>query len=357
MSDIRDINVLVVGLGPAGSRAAFAAATRGYRVLAIDRKREAGWPVQCAEFVPTLVSQELDGLDAVTSQAIETMTTKVEDDTPDLTDGFRGRMIDRRAFDGSLVDRAIAAGADCRFGLSFVDFGHDGAVGLGDGTQFTPRIVIAADGPRSRVGRSVGRVNRDIVETRQITVRLTAPGSATEIFLAAGIRGGYAWLFPKGGIANLGIGVSPDAKPTLKPLLEQLHGTLQAEGRVGSEILAHTGGVIPVGGMLDPVAALGDMPVLLAGDAAGLANPVTGAGIASAVMSGALAGEAAAAWLGGNRAALADYGEELDDVFGVALARALNRRRELLASFETGDGPTPAALRRGWIGYPEYWAA
>ena len=38
--------------------------------------------------------------------------------------------------------------------------------------------------------------------------------------------------------------------------------------------------------------------MLLAGDAAGLTNPVTGAGIASAVQSGALAGRAAADFIG-----------------------------------------------------------
>jgi flavin-dependent dehydrogenase len=84
--------------------------------------------------------------------------------------------------------------------------------------------------------------------------------------------------------------------------------------------------------------------VLLAGDAAGLANPVTGAGIAAAVHSGRLAGEAAAA------GSAVEYEEELEDVFKAALERALRRRCELLAAV-----PGKAALRRGWIAYPEYW--
>ena len=64
---------------------------------------------------------------------------------------------------------------------------------------------------------------------------------------------------------------------------------------------------------------LGDAPVLLAGDAAGLVNPVTGAGIPAAVISGRMAGEAAAALLAGNADAAADYAEDLDDMFGVSL--------------------------------------
>jgi digeranylgeranylglycerophospholipid reductase len=111
-----------------------------------------------------------------------------------------------------------------------------------------------------------------------------------------------------------------------------------------SEILAVTGGAIPVGGMLRPWGNLGKSLVMLAGDAAGLANPVTGAGIAAAVHSGRLAGQAAAT------GAVQDYEEELADVHRAALERAARRRRELLSS-----NHEKAALRRGWIAYPEYW--
>jgi flavin-dependent dehydrogenase len=119
---------------------------------------------------------------------------------------------------------------------------------------------------------------------------------------------------------------------------------------VGREILARTGGAIPVGGALVARGCLGDVHVLLAGDAAGLTNPVTGAGIAAAVHSGTLAGEAAALFLDGHDFALDDYRDELDALFGAALDRARYRREELLRS-----APTAEALRRGWIAYPEYW--
>ena len=105
-----------------------------------------------------------------------------------------------------------------------------------------------------------------------------------------------------------------------------------------------TGGAIPVGGMLKPWGRLENVLVLLAGDAAGLANPVTGAGIAAAVHSGRLAGGAAAT------RAPEEYEQELEDLYGAALERALRRRRELLRV-----KPGKAALRRAWIAYPEYW--
>jgi flavin-dependent dehydrogenase len=163
-------------------------------------------------------------------------------------------------------------------------------------------------------------------------------------------------MFPKGDVANLGAGVDPAYKRRLKDIVARLHALLIEGGQVGSRILGLTGGLIPVGGMLKPSGALGHTLVLLAGDAAGLTNPVTGAGIAAAVHSGRLAGQAAAAWAAGDPAAGDAYEEELDDVFKAALDRAVRRRRELAAA-AAGRPPGKAALRRGWIAYPEYWTA
>jgi hypothetical protein len=108
--------------------------------------------------------------------------------------------------------------------------------------------------------------------------------------------------------------------------------------------------------MLKPHGRRGDARVLLAGDAAGLSNPVTGAGIASAVHSGRLAGEAAALAAGGAATAAEDYDDELTCVCGAALARAASRRQERAAAANAGGTPSKAALRRAWVAYPEYWA-
>ncbi|HEX5091135.1 MAG TPA: geranylgeranyl reductase family protein [Burkholderiales bacterium] len=331
------IDVLVLGLGPAGASAAAEAARRGCRVVALDRKREAGIPVQCAELVPGLLDANGSAV-----QRIAAMATFVEDDTADVQPDFPGTMVDRAAFDAHLVAKARAAGAEIRLGALARRIARDGTVTLADGATLRARVVIGADGPRSRAGAAIGSVNRERVETRQVTVPLLQPHAATDIFLSAGIPGGYGWLFPKGEVANLGAGVSPEHKGRLKPILARLHAELG--GRVGAKVLATTGGAIPVGGMLKPRGRLEETLVLLAGDAAGLANPVTGAGIAAAVHSGRLAGEAAAT------GAAEAYEEELHDVFGASISRALRRRRELLAK-----APSKSALRRGWIAYPEYW--
>lgn len=357
MSGAADIDVLVVGLGPAGASAARAAALLGARVLGIDRKAQAGRPVQCAEFVPTMIGQELDGLARSHRQPIRDMTTFIESEPPHSRGQFPGTMIDRACFDADLVREAEAAGAACRFGVSLRGIDGDGTLRLSDGRELTARVVVGADGPRSAVGAAVGIVNRELAETRQITVPLHVAFAETDIFLSRRLPGGYAWLFPKGAVANLGLGGDAEWRHRFKPLLADLHRQLVAQGRVGEEVLAITGGAIPVGGLLQATSRIGATQVLLAGDAAGLTNPITGAGIASAVVSGRLAGEAAARLVGGEASAGDDYAEEIGDLYGASLARALARRRELMAIYARRQEPTVAELRRGWIAFEAYWAA
>ena len=256
-----------------------------------------------------------------------------------------------------LAQEAARIGAECRYGETVLSIDGSGAVTTSMGARLHPRVLIGADGPHSLVGAAVGQVNRELVDTRQVTVPLILPHDATDIFLSPDYRGGYAWLFPKGAVANVGLGVAVESRRTLKPLLAALCQKLASERRIGTRSFALTGGAIPVGGRLRSIGHLGETAVLLAGDAAGLTNPVTGAGIASAVQSGALAGRAAADFLGDCAGAIEGYEEELGDIFDAALNRALRRRHQVLARYVSGDRPDARTLSDGWIASPHYWAA
>ena len=357
MSESFDADVLVLGLGPAGASAAGIVAQSGLRVIALDRNSQAGYPVQCAEFVPSMLGQTVGGLTESYLQDIHAMATFLEKQDKTYTPNFRGTMVSRAIFDRVLIDKAEQAGAICWFAASIQNIDDNGVVRLSSGEILGARAIIGADGPKSIAGRVIGQINRDCVETRQITVPLLEQHSATDIFLSNEIVGGYGWLFPKGDQANLGLGILPAWKAELKPLLERLHADLVVAGRVGDDVLSYTGGLIPVGGMLDPVGSFGVTPIVLAGDAAGLTNPITGAGISAAVISGDMAGKAVAAYLSGSHNALEGYREDLEDLFGASLRRALKSRNRLLERYADGGKPDLAALKSAWIAYPEYWAA
>lgn len=350
-----ETDVLVVGLGPAGAAAAAEAARKSLRVLAIERNAEPGLPVQCAEFVPMMIGMELPDMGDSRVQAIAEMHTFVADGEPAVKPDFRGWMVDRAGFDRHLISKAIEAGAECRWSTPLRSLDAQGTATIGGGETVNAKVVIGADGPRSRVGGAIGAVNSELVETRQVTVDLLDTHAATDIFLNPGIVGGYAWLFPRGNVCNLGLGVVPEHKARLKPLLDALHAQLVADGRVGATVHRHTGGLIPVGGIVGPAGMLGNTAVLLAGDAAGLTNPVTGAGIPSAVMSGKCAGAAAADYVRGDTDAPGDYAEELDDIFGPSLALALRRRHQILDTYRQGGLPTIGDMRKAWIAFPQYW--
>lgn len=349
------IDVLVIGLGPAGGAAAAAAAKAGLGVLAVERKREIGIPVQCAEFIPLLLSAYAQA-EGVLVQRIAGMKTFLPSGATEQS-AFPGLMIDRAAFDQVLAREAQMQGAhlllDSR--LIRLDAANCTAViETSKGEQiFAYRLLVAADGPHSTVAVALGLPALETVQTRQYSVPLKQPHADTDIWLSDAYPGGYAWLFPKGQVANLGVGIDKRMAADLKAPLDNLHRQMVEEGRVGSEILARTGGAIPVSGMRQQL-AVGN--VLFAGDAAGLTHPITGAGIAAAVTSGQRAGEAAAAWLTGDQGALDEFEQDVRDQLGATLERAVAKRQWLKSVWGTPQAKCDEMQRQGWIAFPEYFS-
>jgi len=262
-----------------------------------------------------------------------------------VTAPFAGWMLDRAALDRALVAAAVAAGATIRLGCSTRP-AADGTIRSSEGQAIRAAAIVAADGPASALALAAGAARPTLLHTRQIRVHLRDPLDRAQILLRRDLGGGYGWLFPRAGEANLGLGVEAGSRRTLSTRLRRLIAALRRQGAIEAIVGAPTGGAIPVCGMRDAARRLGGTPILLAGDAAALTHPISGAGIAAALESGRLAGEAAAAITAGCARAANDYAEELRDVFGPAHERALARRTRRLAG---------GALRPTWIGFPEYW--
>ncbi len=349
-----ECDVLVIGAGPAGSAAALAAAREGARVIMLERKKEVGTPVQCAEYIPFPLARQV-GIEAdAVAQSVNLMRTHLPDGQV-TESSFRGIICHRDRFDRHLARLAGEAGAELMRGVKAA--GYDGRVvsarRAGEALEILPGVLIGADGPSSTVRQWMGLAPNRFVQARQYSLPLSRRLDSTEIFFRRGIPGGYGWVFPKGETANVGIGVEMKLGTPPETAMKNFTRELLDGGVIaGIEPLSRTGGMIPVGGQ----SRLRRGNIILAGDAAGQCHPVTGAGVPNAFFAGGLAGEAAA------RAAatrdpepLAEYEENCRLFLGDSLDLAVARRRALEPYWQGDARALSRALEKSWIAFEEYY--
>ncbi len=301
-----EYSAIVIGAGPAGSSAAHALAKNGVDVLMVEKQREVGKDIFCAEGISgntfNLVKKTFAIEEPQKFIATRVNTVRIISPELDYFDVYRedmGIILERKIFDRTLAEKAVSKGAHLSVSTKFLDarrVGNKIEVDLiRNGRRETVRtsILIGADGPASTVATSMG-LNMDVgnenihkcaqfliyddkIESNRMDFLFSKEYSPT----------GYAWTFPKGkGLANFGVGILLDKKEDPMEYLEQLLRDFYPDARV----IGWLKGVVPTGGNLKRIYADN---LLVAGDAARLADPVTGGGIAAAIISGHLAGETA----------------------------------------------------------------
>lgn len=308
-----DFDIAVVGAGPAGAIAAYAAARRGLRVALIDRST---FPRDktCGDGIgPVAVSILRDfGLDDVLAarRRIEAFTVlgpagqRTENPIPVLknksTDVF---VVPRMEFDEHLFRAALAAGAEDLTGTRYVgmaesdDRGRSIELRDGSGVRRTLRahLVIGADGAYSAVRKDlVGKEQRN-PEFWGVAMRAYAESPHFDVDGAAGpsmlfefspdLLPSYGWVFPVGGgTINVGVGLpfaqlrerGLDPRQLLTNFVERLR-----EGGIEVGDLRDTRGHQLPGVMGMPQLTFGRAALI--GDAASMINPVSGEGIAYAM--------------------------------------------------------------------------
>ena len=234
------VDVLIIGGGPAGAMAAKEAAQGGSEVLLIDKKRRFGALPHCAEFVPRLLAREVSFPARSRVQPVEGMNTILQGEKH-FTPG-PGWILDRQVFDHGLVLAAAQAGARVWAGAKLIGRSGDtweiqrGARKV----SLTPGAVVAADGAASLTARLAGWPSQALMAGVQMQVPLARPLERTQIYLEPAVRHGYAWLFPRGGAANLGLGCRVQAKP--QRLLDELRSHLIEQDLILPGVLALAGG-------------------------------------------------------------------------------------------------------------------
>lgn len=206
-------DVVVVGARAAGAATAFLLARRGLRVLLVDRSRHGSDTLSTHALMRGGVLQLsrwglLDRIVAAGTPAIRRTTFRYAHDVLPIdikpSPGVDALYAPRRTLlDSVLVDAAVAAGADVRFGIAVADVVRDhrgavtGVVGRArDGAPFAARarVVVGADGIFSTIADAVGAPYE----------KVGTAGSATTYGYWSGLEtDGYEWNFRPGAASGV----------------------------------------------------------------------------------------------------------------------------------------------------------
>jgi geranylgeranyl reductase family protein len=344
----RQVDVLVIGGGPAGAAAGFWLARNGHDVAILERRSyprdktcgDALTPRAVKELADMGLTDELArfhrtvGLRATTLRRDMQLPWPTHPVYPQ-----HGYVVRRRELDELVARTAERAGAtllDSHEAISpIVDRGFVRGAWVqepGDGPlrEMRARYVVVADGANSRFGRSLGTFRSPTwphgfaIRSYWESPRHADPWieSVLDVKDRAGNPiPGYGWVFPVGdGTANIGVGVlstfrdfkSVNTAQLLDTYAESLRERWGIDPARPTE--PATSGRIPMGSSVGPKSG---PTYLVVGDAGGSVNPFNGDGIDYAYETARLAaGVLHDAPTGGDGAALPRYPTLLDEAYG-----------------------------------------
>lgn len=278
-------DAVILGAGPAGTSCAYHLAQAGAKVLVLEKQVLPGGK-PCAGAIDSLAySLAKEEVEANQQNEVKRLKLSYKSGLSKVHNFGNAifRLIDRKEFDQGLLQRAQRAGAEFR-GSSATEVTSEDKVKFAN-LQERATFIVDASGAGSHVSRRIG------VKTFPLaTLSADVPyDSATlsryqdlAVIDIAADGWGYSWIFPKRGYLSIGAGA-----PRGVNLRQMLQGMLLREGLSTDASLK--GYRLPI---ILPGSPLRHNHILVTGDAAGLADPLTGAGISWGMLSGKLAAQA-----------------------------------------------------------------
>jgi geranylgeranyl reductase family protein len=286
-----NFDVIIVGAGPAGATLAHELARKNISVALLEKERlprykccAGGLSVRAAR----LLNYDID--DAIENE-IKGATFTFAGSRTYHQDEIRpiGYTVMRDKFDYMLTKRAEKAGAvilqEHEVRKIYMDGG--GVRVFTDMADFRAKYVVGADGSTSVVAKVLdfkrNVINIAGIETEVIVPELIRQKWSSQITIDLGRVPGYAWVFPKSDHLSIGIAWHRSKAKGLNQHYEEFLNSLNLGPY---NITRQCGAIIPM--CKGKVSAVRGRALLL-GDAAGLADPLTGEGIYHAILSAFLA--------------------------------------------------------------------
>lgn len=340
-------DVIVIGAGPAGSVTAKTVAKEGYDVLVLEKNATCRSP--CAGYIGRSINNEMPD-ESILQSSIRRMRTYYPDlsyhDFP-----INGFVVDRPSFDNDLLSIAIASGARVLWNSPLLDIDQEN-VKFQDGSA-TGKIIVGADGVFSKTASIIGLDKQRFAACAQYHIKgIEVISQTCEIFFdMVYAPGGYIWIYPTGkDSAKVGLGMLTGKKSPRENLDAFINGS-QIAHRISGKKTAFITGALPIGGLREKLVFDN---ILLAGDSAGMADPVTGAGINNAILAGELAGKTIVQALeNDDLALLSEYESKIYRLLGRPLSRALEKRKKMDAF--RNNKTLQEHLPELWVTFKEYW--
>ncbi len=343
------VDILIVGGGPAGSSLAWALRDTSLRIAVMD-KRDFPRDKVCAGWVTPAVMDTLQidlddyrqgrTLQPISGFRISQLGQKQVEthyQNEPVSYGIR-----RREFDEYLLRRS---GAELMLGQAFKTMERDGESWLING-EIRASLVIGAGGHFCPVARRIGAKlgsSEQVVAAQEIEFAMSeeqkagchAEPDVPELFFTPDLKG-YGWIFRKGDYLNVGLGREENHR--LSEHVRAFCDFLRESGRLDFDITDKFQGHAY---LLYPHALrqVVDEGVLLIGDAAGLAYPQSGEGIRPAIESALLAAQVI-------REAAGDYSKEKLQPYQQMLEQRFGQRQ-----------PAPSLLERLPLGVKQVLAS
>jgi digeranylgeranylglycerophospholipid reductase len=294
-------DVIVIGAGPAGSSAAHVIAQGGWRTALLERGEYPGQRSVCGGGIEEADSDDIGLPDHLIHKRILRREHHFPWGVTTITSPHLTFL--RREVDHWLAKEAVAAGAEllvCTCARSVVrEATGQVAVAVDDHAArreiiHRARLVIFADGPYTLAPRSgnLGFVRTSTTAAIGLIYELGWPNVPLDhyrIHFGAHISPwGYIWVFPKQDLLNVGITHLPSRRN--RHLEARLQTFIRSQPDLRDcPITRRVGSHIPV----VPAQRIYDDSMLAVGDAAGMVEALTEAGIANGVVGGRLAGQVA----------------------------------------------------------------